>query len=179
MSGPNQSESQDSHTSSNREIVDALQVPAGDSATPRHYPVYAPDAWIHVLFFSMAAAVIAMSFLMSTDGETSVYLPGFSRPMPETCTSKKVFGIPCPGCGLTRAFISISDGKLGDAWRLNPASFMVYPFVALQLPWHAMQHWRIKSGRHPWQPFWIYFVPIGLAIGMIVHWIYRTVNFLG
>ena len=40
------------------------------------------------------------------------------------CGMKKIFGIPCPGCGGTRALISIFTGNLLDAVYYN--AFVVY-----------------------------------------------------
>jgi hypothetical protein len=84
-----------------------------------------------------------------------------------------LLGIECPGCGLTRAFVAISHGSFGRAWELNRASFAMYAFVLAQIPWHAVQIWRISCGRQPM--FWpvVYYVPIGLAVLLVVNWILK------
>ena len=87
--------------------------------------------------------------VMSSRGETGVFLPGFNIPMPPTCASRQLFNIECPGCGMTRAFISISHGQFARAWHFNPASFLVYLFVAAQIPWHAIQIWRLRANQRP------------------------------
>ena len=56
---------------------------------------------LHWLFFSMAAVVLLLSFLMKSEGEKAVFLPGIQAAMPETCAAKRLFGIDCPGCGMT------------------------------------------------------------------------------
>ncbi|WP_455619668.1 DUF2752 domain-containing protein [Eisenbergiella sp.] len=33
-------------------------------------------------------------------------------------------GLPCPGCGTTRALLYIFQGQFGRAWRLNPCAFL-------------------------------------------------------
>lgn len=33
-------------------------------------------------------------------------------------------GLPCPGCGTTRALMYIFQGQFGRAWRLNPCAFL-------------------------------------------------------
>lgn len=121
----------------------------------------------------MALGVIVMSFLMRSEGRTSVYLPGMSAPMPETCASKGLTGYDCPGCGLTRAFISISHGQFERAWKFNAASFVIYPFVAIQIPWNLMQIVLLLTRRRAIQYPWIYFLPIFVVGTLAFHWIWR------
>lgn len=136
---------------------------------------YSGDLWLHGIFLAMAFGVIAMSFLMTTDGRTDVFLPGFSNAMPETCTSKRILGIDCPGCGMTRAFISISHGQFNRAWELNRASFVVYAFVFVQIPWHIMQLLRIKLGKGVLNVPWVCYLPILVAVSLVINWILRFV----
>jgi len=42
-----------------------------------------------------------------------------NTPISIPCIFKLVFNIPCPGCGLTRAFILISRLEFADAFRMN------------------------------------------------------------
>ena len=46
------------------------------------------------------------------------------------CLVRTVTGLPCPGCGITRALIAIARGNFREAWRLNPAAFMVVLYFA-------------------------------------------------
>lgn len=46
---------------------------------------------------------------------------------PVLCTFRNLFGVRCPGCGLTRAFACILHGRLSDAWTYNPAGFVLLP----------------------------------------------------
>jgi len=43
-----------------------------------------------------------------------------------TCISKSQFNIECSLCGMTRAFIEISDGNYSKAYDLNGGSILVY-----------------------------------------------------
>lgn len=36
------------------------------------------------------------------------------------CPTRMMFGIPCPGCGTTRAFLLLMQGKIGEATVSNP-----------------------------------------------------------
>jgi len=79
-------------------------------------------------------AIVGLAAVMSVGPQRQVYLPGLSVPMPETCTLRSRFAIDCPGCGMTRSFIHIAHGRFLDAMRLNPASILVFLFIAAQIP---------------------------------------------
>ncbi len=131
------------------------------------------EFYMHLLFFVAAAAVLVLSFSMSVVGSSLVYLPGSSIPLPESCTARQFLGINCPGCGLTRALISISHGQFTDAWNFNPASFMVYLFVLVQLPWQASQMIRIRQRKPSFDALGIYILPISMAILLLAQWLVR------
>ncbi|MEM7454548.1 MAG: DUF2752 domain-containing protein [Planctomycetota bacterium] len=85
-----------------------------------------------------------------------------------------MFGMDCPSCGLTRAFISISHGQFMRAWHFNPASFLVYAFVASQIPWRLFQLARIRRGRLPYFSPWLMTFPATAMGALIVQWIFRV-----
>lgn len=131
---------------------------------------------LHLIFLALSVAVIGASFVFSIQGKTDVRVPGISFPMPETCTSRRLWGIDCPGCGLTRSFVSISCGKINDALGFNPAGPLVYVFVLVQIPWHLFQLLRIGLGKHPIESVWLY-VPIFVCSGAILfQWLFRLVT---
>ena len=74
--------------------------------------------------------VFALSFLMQPSGHG-----------PSFCTFKNAFGIPCPGCGLTRSFIAISHGRFAAAFRMHLMGPFIYVGFALY-----MVKWAIESG---------------------------------
>lgn len=66
--------------------------------------------------WAMCAVVLLISFV----------LPLSSLPDWPLCWFYHATHIPCPGCGLTRAFLSISHGQWTEAWNFNPFSFVWY-----------------------------------------------------
>ena len=46
------------------------------------------------------------------------------------CTFKALTGWDCPGCGSQRAFHALLHGRVGEAWRMNPALFVMVPLAA-------------------------------------------------
>ncbi len=109
------------------ELVLSSRLP--QQTAPQGYSWIAANCW---LLGSLAIMVLAS--MMSVGTERHVYLPGLPVPIPELCATKARFDIDCPGCGMTRAFIHFAHGRMLDGMRMNPASFLVFLFVASQIP---------------------------------------------
>lgn len=103
----------------------------------------------HIWVGTTALAVLVAAY---------VYAP-FVHDGPVLCPSHGVLGIPCPSCGLTRAFCSLSQFDIGSAVKhhaLSPLLFaatLAMPFVCLyelvrgRLSWvHSM----LRSRRVAW-----------------------------
>jgi hypothetical protein len=155
------------------QVEDNRREDSSATAGPMCRPGLSLELTPHVTFLMGAAVILFLSFAMRSVGDDSVYFPGLAIPIPQTCTARIWFGIDCPGCGLTRAFIAISRGEFARAWRFNPASFLVYLLIAVQLPWQHIQLRRILSGRAAIQAAWVFVLPIAAAIGLMVQWIVR------
>lgn len=54
------------------------------------------------------------------------------------CPFYHLTGIPCPGCGLTRATIAILNGEFYKALLLNPLSFLVDCCLIIYLLWFSI-----------------------------------------
>lgn len=46
----------------------------------------------------------------------------------QVCLSKIFFGIPCPACGMTRAFLYLLQGRFLDSFHMNP---MLLPVIGM------------------------------------------------
>lgn len=51
--------------------------------------------------------------------------------------------LPCPGCGMTRAFFLVLTGRFGEAWRLQPP---VYGWILLGAAFAARRYGPWKRG---------------------------------
>lgn len=129
----------------------------------------------HTVFLVIASAILLLSFLMRAEGEYAVYLPGFTNPLPSGCSSRVMLGMDCPGCGLTRAFISISHGQFARAIHFNPAGILVYLFVLAQIPWRLYQFSRLIRGRMCFFSPWLFVAPAVVILTLITQWIFRVV----
>lgn len=52
----------------------------------------------------------------------------FDEPL---CPTAGLFGIPCPGCGLTRASLALLQGHFVQAYAIHPLVFLLLPFVGI------------------------------------------------
>jgi hypothetical protein len=57
-----------------------------------------------------------------------VWMPS-GDPSGAFCLSRRLLHIPCPGCGMTRAFAHLAKGEWGGALALHPLA----PVVALEM----------------------------------------------
>ena len=85
------------------------------TSTNQHFEPNNGPRWM-LLISGVLGLVLTASFV----------LPPNSLPHLPLCQFKHLTGLPCPGCGLTRAFSAISHGQLKTAWQLNPFSFPLY-----------------------------------------------------
>ena len=101
----------------------------------------------HSALLAGAIAVLALCFVMRVQGESQVVVQGIREPLPELCHVRRFFGINCPGCGLTRCFLSLARGDLAAAWHFNAAGYLWFAALLFQLPYRAVQAWRAGRGR--------------------------------
>ena len=72
-----------------------------------------------------------------------LYAPSASTG-PVICVTHGIFGLPCPGCGMTRAFCSLAYADVGAALRYNALSI---PVVLGLLMAAGVAAWEIVSRR--------------------------------
>ena len=124
------------------------QVVCADDA-PLAFQAVVPSRarWLHALLLAGASMVLLLAALLKVRNETEVIVPWLGLPLPELCYWKKTLGMPCPGCGLTRCFISLAHGDLTAAWHFNPAGILLFAATAFQIPFRIAQLWRLSRGR--------------------------------
>jgi hypothetical protein len=105
------------------------------------------DGLFHLIWLVLPAAALGLSVVLEIRDSRQVIVPVINRPLPELCMFRRMVGIDCAGCGLTRCFISIGHGRLADAWNYHPAGFLIYAMAAFQIPWRSVQLWRLSRGQ--------------------------------
>ncbi len=139
-----------------------------------------PDRTTSVIWLFGALVLIVTSLLLKAGDGRQVVVRGLDVALPESCASYRLLGINCPGCGLTRTFVAVSDGRLGDAMNLNPVGVVGYFFVLVQIPLAAIHFLMLTRGMQSkafsklisWNQ-WAFFA---VLLGLVCQWIVRSID---
>jgi hypothetical protein len=136
--------------------------------------VAVPDTSLHWALLVGSVCVVVLAAILQIRGPETVVVPVIDVALPGTCTYKKIVGMECPGCGLTRCFISLAHGRPLAAWYFNPAGILFFAIVAGQIPFRGIQIWRIRHGLpvHRLGRFPHYLLGI-LIVSLITQWLVR------
>ncbi len=135
----------------------------------------APETSLHWSMLGAAVGVLVLAAVLQVRGPETVVIPLVELPLPGSCTYKKFVGMDCPGCGLTRCFISMAHGRPVAAWDFNPAGVLFFAIVAGQIPFRGIQIWRMRRGLPELRPGRLAHILIGsLIVALISQWVVRT-----
>lgn len=98
-----------------------------------------------VLLF--AGLVVAAALLRPSSPGTDEGLRVAGQRLPEVCSLYRATGLPCPGCGLTRSWVSALHGRLPESLVHHPLGWLVLLYVAAQAVRHAA--WLLLPRRRP------------------------------
>lgn len=65
---------------------------------------------------------------------------------PDDCVFPERFGIPCPGCGGTRAMQALSHGEVATALAFHPAAVLG---VFIAAAWFVSRFFQFRAGANP------------------------------
>ncbi len=116
--------------------ISAMNIPAMNIPTRRN----ALPLW-GVLTLTLAASLLLPP--PGSDGRIA-HLPSF-------CPFFLLTGLPCPGCGLTRAFVCLGHGRWGEAWHWHPLGLPLYALCLLL--------W-LRGGFHAWRGVALWPLPL-------------------
>jgi Protein of unknown function (DUF2752) len=99
------------------------------------------------------------------------------------CPMATVLGIPCPGCGLTRATLALLHGDVRGALALHPLVFVLAPLFAAAIASAAFSYVRGRSSR-PKPNRWLAsrsatFIGTALLVATLGVWGVRFLGYLG
>jgi hypothetical protein len=103
-----------------------------------------------ILIAVMCAALILLSFWLSPHGNgLSLSIPGagIELSLPPTCSSKILFGISCPACGLTRSFTALAHGNFVAAVGFNLMGPVIFALCLSQVPYRLAKNSPIGANR--------------------------------
>ena len=133
---------------------------------------------LHWALLGLSTAVLIAALVLETRGSRQVVLPLLDVPLPESCTFHRTTGFDCPGCGLTRSFIAIAHARWAQAWQFNPAGYVLFALVVLQVPYRAVQLRRIGRGIEPIRIRRADWIVIGTVPLLIGQWMLRLAGIL-
>jgi hypothetical protein len=123
----------------------------------------------------LAIVVIAAAFILRFGQGSGLRLPWTGVTLPPLCTSRLLFGIECPGCGLTRSFVALASGDFAGAWHYNRVGWLLALAVMAQIPYRV---WRLRQLNHgivaesKW-PVWFGSL---LIAALIVNWVLKVLG---
>lgn len=123
----------------------------------------------HAGILTAAAVVLFAAAVLQVRGETQVALLGVA--LPESCAWRRLMGLNCPGCGLTRSFVSLAHGEVSRAWHFHPLGPLLFGVVAMQLPYRGFQLWRLSHSLPELKGRWTIGIPVLLAVALGARWI--------
>ena len=95
-----------------------------------------------------------------------------------SCPNRALTGIPCPGCGLTRATMALLQGHLAEALHWHPLVPLLLPLVVFLILRSMLAGAGLISSS-AWQvrvPNWAFIAFAVLVIGV---WVARLAGYLG
>ena len=79
------------------------------------------------------------------------------------CIFREMWGIPCPGCGLTRSVLLILQGRFAEAWEMHPFGYGWLVFFAV----FFVDRYMIQKREILWR-----IVLILLCAGMLIRYVW-------
>jgi len=93
------------------------------------------DRRFHRRHLLVSVLVVGIALLLPLPKEGQ--LTFFGQPLPPLCALKALTGVNCPGCGLTRSFVSMAHLSPSLAWSYNRAGCLFFLILAAQVPLRA------------------------------------------
>ena len=119
-----------------------------------------------------ALFVMTAAMLLQVRGTGAVSLPWpFDAGLPVLCSSRALFGIECPGCGLTRSFVALAAGDFEQSLGFHRVGWLLALAVVLQVPYRiiALRELRTRVIERTW-PTWCGYI---LIAALIVNWLLK------
>lgn len=91
------------------------------------------------------------------------------------CGIRKISGLPCPGCGGTRAFYYLFRGELIKSFRLNPTViYGVAAYIHFMLLYFYQKH---AGGRRQKEIYIPYYMYAAIAV-ILVQWMIKIIRII-
>ena len=98
----------------------------------------------------ISVVIVSLAFLLEvrTDQKVEfIFLPGWASP--ESCLSRGLWGVSCPGCGMTRSFVYLAQGSLAESIAVNRVGWLLAIATIVQIPYRSYLLYRLSHGGLP------------------------------
>ena len=143
-------------------FFEVREVPAGRSVF---------HDWLEVALLSTVFVLGAVTAPWNASGQANAPLDGWLHEHTGggLCIFKRVTGIECPGCGLSRGFVQIEHGNVVEAIKLNPLTPVIFLLLMARL---AQRFIRVASRRDvqtrmPWWLAWKLYGTLGASYALL------------
>jgi Protein of unknown function (DUF2752) len=90
----------------------------------------------HRWMLAIACAIWLLAVMLHELPDGRVGFRGLPQlPLPQICASRALFGLRCPGCGLTRSIIHLAEGDWRASWHDHRLGGLLAIMIALQIPY--------------------------------------------
>jgi hypothetical protein len=114
--------------------------------------------------------VLAALFLQVRDSDR-VAVPWLGLKLPMMCGSRVLFGVDCPGCGLTRSIIALASGNLQQSLHFHRLGWLMALAIVAQIPYryYALRELRMRVVPREWPSWAGYFLIAALLINWLLN----------
>ncbi|MED5399085.1 MAG: DUF2752 domain-containing protein [Planctomycetota bacterium] len=125
-------------------MSEPLTTESGPVNKPVDYEALRRNHHRNVLILCTTVVILALTLQTRADQRVEfMWLPGV--PMPESCASRSIFDVECPGCGLTRSFIAIARGSLSAAFQQNRTGWLLACGLLIQFPYRVWMLFHVRT----------------------------------
>jgi hypothetical protein len=95
-----------------------------------------------LLILLVTVLVLVLAGLFLTENDQAIFFAG--QALSPLCWIKRLTGVACPTCGLSRSFVAWLNGNAARAWQAQPLSILLLALLVFQIPY---RWWIIFTGR--------------------------------
>lgn len=149
--------------------------PSSDAALPaseqpesaaREAKLYARLKDRHLTMLTLCAAALLLAIALRFNGDGHLAAGGVS--LPPVCGSRILFGVECPGCGLSRSFVALARGDVAASIRFHRVGWVMALLAATQIPYRL---WRLHQLRTSLPtPQWTRWFGYAVIAMLVVNW---------
>ena len=133
------------------------------------------DTTPHIVILLLAVLTVFLACTLNVSDQRRIVIPVANVSLPGICMYRQFLAHDCPGCGLTRSFVSLANGDIVSACSYNAVGSVFFVIVVFQIPYRALQIWRLTHGRSAIRLCSELWVIWPLLIALLAQWLIRLI----